>query len=166
MLLLLVGLVATWLMLDRLVPPEVHEAASADVRDGDTLIVAGNRVRLYGIDAPEYHQSCRDAAGKLWPCGLQARTRLVDLTKAGPISCTVRATDQYDRKVAQCTNGSDVDLARAMVESGFAISPASRGTAAYAEEEAQAQQAKRGIWQGTFETPATWRSAHPRGVRE
>ena len=40
----------------------------ATVIDGDTIVVAGERVRLQGIDAPELHQTCT-AYGQPWACG-------------------------------------------------------------------------------------------------
>jgi len=33
------------------------------------LQVAGTRVRLYGVDAPESAQSCKDSAGRDYACG-------------------------------------------------------------------------------------------------
>ncbi|MCS6855826.1 MAG: hypothetical protein NZ523_13890, partial [Elioraea sp.] len=44
---------------------------SALVQDGDTLTIAGTRIRLHGVDAPELDQTClRD--GLPWPCGREA----------------------------------------------------------------------------------------------
>ena len=40
--------------------------------DGDTLDMAGIRVRLFGIDAPEGAQNC-DRSGARWACGTDAR---------------------------------------------------------------------------------------------
>lgn len=37
--------------------------------DGDTLEVAGTRVRFYGVDAPESKQLCTDKGGKEYTCG-------------------------------------------------------------------------------------------------
>ncbi len=43
----------------------------ARVIDGDTIEVAGERIRLHGIDAPESGQSCR-RFGVAWQCGAEA----------------------------------------------------------------------------------------------
>ena len=40
----------------------------ARVIDGDTLDVAGQRIRLYGIDAPEKNQTCQ-IEDVSWACG-------------------------------------------------------------------------------------------------
>jgi hypothetical protein len=39
------------------------------VLDGNSLKVDGENIRLTGIDAPELHQTCRDAQASEWPCG-------------------------------------------------------------------------------------------------
>ena len=56
-------------------------ASAADLRgparviDGDTIEVAGQRVRLHGIDAPEHRQPCiKD--GCAWACGEAATDAL------------------------------------------------------------------------------------------
>ena len=41
----------------------------ARVIDGDTLDIAGTRIRLHGIDAPEAQQSCQHGAGRPYGCG-------------------------------------------------------------------------------------------------
>jgi endonuclease YncB( thermonuclease family) len=159
---LLAGLAALWLYSDRLFPPEKISAPSAIIRDGDTLVLAGKTFRLYGIDAPEYHQMCKDNAARDWPCGQAARLQLAAMAASGNIICEPQAVDRYNREVARCASATVPDLARAMVEAGLAISPAERGSAAYADEEDTARAEKRGIWQGTFQDPADYRSAHPR----
>jgi endonuclease YncB( thermonuclease family) len=159
---LLSGLVTLWLYSDQLFPPEKIAAPTATIRDGDTLVLSGRTFRLYGIDAPEYRQTCKDGAGRDWPCGQAARLQLAALAAAGSIICEPQAVDRYGRDVARCASATAPDLARFMVEAGLAISPAERGSAVYADEEDAARSAKRGIWQGAFQMPAEYRLAHPR----
>jgi endonuclease YncB( thermonuclease family) len=158
----LICLGALWLLSDRLFLPEQITAASAKVRDGDTITLNESNYRLFGIDAPEYKQSCKDAKGVDWPCGKAARAMLESHVLAGTITCLPQAEDQYDRKVAKCSSATTPDLGAAMVQAGLAVSPANRGTAPYAEEEGAARSAKRGIWQGDFVMPDAYRAANPR----
>ena len=39
----------------------VSVAAETIITDGDTLLLDGERIRLFGMDAPEGGQSCKDA---------------------------------------------------------------------------------------------------------
>lgn len=126
--------------------------------DGDTLDMAGTHVRIAGIDAPELRQTC-ERDGKPWRCGEAARRALAEALRAGPVTCTARGRDRYDRPLAQCSAGG-LDLADHMVRQGLAVAYLGR---AHAAAEAEARAARRGIWAGTFEAPADWRTAHPRG---
>lgn len=161
---ILIALLGLWAFSDRFFPPEIITAPVATVRDGDTLIVNATTFRLYGIDAPEYRQTCKDAKGTDWPCGKAARSQLEAYVLPGSIACEPRAEDRFNRKVAKCASATVPDLAEAMVQAGLAISPAARGTAAYGDAEDLAKAAKRGIWQGGFDNPADYRVLHPRGV--
>jgi len=44
-------------------------AGRASVVDGDTIEIAGQRIRFDGIDAPESRQVCRTASGEAYRCG-------------------------------------------------------------------------------------------------
>jgi len=46
------------------------------VIDGDTFEMAGKRIRLHGIDAPESGQQCKDANSKSYRCGQMAAKQM------------------------------------------------------------------------------------------
>lgn len=125
-------------------------AGHARVVDGDTLVIDAQKVRLFGIDAPEHDQLCKDAQGRDWPCGEAARDRLGVLA-AGLVRCAGRGRDRYDRLLAVCSAGGR-DLNAALVSEGMA--EAYRKYARdYVPEEAQARAAQRGIWAGPHLAP-------------
>jgi endonuclease YncB( thermonuclease family) len=159
-LLLLGGMVLLWAWGDRWLVPEEISGTRVHARDGDTLTIGDVAIRIAGIDAPEYHQSCTGANGRQWLCGQAARTRLAELIAPGEVRCAVEATDKYHRRVARCAARGTADVGEAMVRAGLAISPAMRGQARYADAEDSARAAKRGIWAGSFATPADWRASH------
>lgn len=134
----------------------------ARVVDGDTLHVAGETIRLHGIDAPEGRQSCTAADGRAWACGTWATQELRALA-GGSVRCTGVERDGYGRLVARCT-GAQGDLGAAMVARGAAVAYL-RYAQDYIDEEKQASLAQRGLWAGAFERPETWR-AQARLVRQ
>ncbi len=160
--LVILALVGIWAFKDVIFPPEVMTGAQVKVRDGDTLTLAGKDVRLYGIDAPEYRQSCKNVEGKDWPCGTVARAKLVALIGGAPLTCVAKATDKFGRAVATCSTPKVPDLGLALVESGFAISGSGEGEGPYTISESLAEVEHRGIWQGEFTRPDQWREANPR----
>ena len=88
---------------------------SPRVVDGDTLhFPSGEKVRLWGIDAPERTQRCGAIA-----CGLQAAIELRSLVSGHTVRCSRRGTDIYGRTLATCSVGG-TDLAFWMVRRGFA----------------------------------------------
>ncbi len=121
------------------------------VIDGDTIDLAGQRVRLAGIDAPERDQTCGKASGERWPCGDAARSRLAALVRNKSLTCQPRTYDRYGRLVARCEVGTD-DLAGQLVREGLALA-----TEGYVFEQADASLRHAGLWQGPFERPADWR---------
>ncbi len=131
--------------------------ARPGVVDGDTFTLGPDRIRLWGVDAPEGRQVCRDGRGETYRCGDAARERLKALIGNRRIDCRQRDRDQYGRSVSQCRAGG-VDLGEAMVRAGWAVEyrTFSRGT--YAAAEAEAKAAKRGLWAGTFEPPSAYRA--------
>lgn len=140
----------------RLDPPPPPVAGSARASDGDSFRLAGERIRLLGLDAPELSQDCASADGGRWPCGRAARDRLARLLATGPVECRPEDRDRYDRLLARCSIGSD-DIGAVLVAEGLAVSAGD-----YWPEEQAARKAGRGIWAGTFERPGDWRDDHPR----
>ena len=62
----------------------------AKVIDGDSLRVDDATVRLFGVDAPEYQQTCADARGQPYGCGRAAKRALAALIDGAVIRCEVR----------------------------------------------------------------------------
>lgn len=132
----------------------------ASVIDGDTIEIHGERIRLASIDAPETGQTCQDAAGAEWRCGVEA-ARLLDRMLLGKIvSCESSGRDRYRRLIASCTfpgeDGHAVSVNGLMVYAGFALAYRRYGREHVAAED-DARLARRGMWAGEFETPEDWR---------
>ena len=128
--------------------------------DADTLEVAGQKVRLQGIDAPESGQSCRPAGGPRYSCGEQATEAL--RTRIGPdaVTCTIEGRDRYMRALGICYATDGTDLNGWLVRQGHALAYR-RYSTTYVPEEDQAKAAQAGLWAGEFIKPWDWR----RGVR-
>ncbi|CAN7728653.1 thermonuclease family protein [Mesorhizobium sp. LjNodule214] len=126
---------------------------AAIVNDGDSITLGSERIRMRGIDAPEYQQTChKDGAD--YPCGKLARQSLVRLIAGRPVSCSGWQRDRYGRLLGDCKAGS-TDLNRAQVEAGWAVA-----YGGFETEEAGARAGKTGIWAGSFDEPQDWRDTH------
>ena len=130
-------------------------AAEYRVVDGDSLESGERRIRLDGIDAPEFVQNCYDATDASYPCGLEALKYLENLIQDSEVQCDcLPEPDIYGREMCECF-ADDVSLNRAMVFGGYAVTYRSDR---YAAAEQNAKEAKRGIWQGRFMRPALFRA--------
>jgi endonuclease YncB( thermonuclease family) len=128
-------------------------AGAAVVNDGDTLTIAGERIRLRGIDAPEYAQTCSRSGAK-YACGREAREALRQMIGANSVACSGWQRDRYGRLLGDCTAGP-TDLNRSLVEDGWAVA-----FGGYEAEETSARKAGRGLWAGEFDRPRQWRDTH------
>ncbi|WP_316979778.1 thermonuclease family protein [Shumkonia mesophila] len=133
----------------------------AQVTGGDTLKVEGERIRLFGVDAPESGQACTRADGRSWPCGAEASAALKRLVAeaGGQVSCIIEVRDAGGWAVSTCEAGG-LDLGAAMVRSGLALA-GRQYSARYAALEAEAKHRGAGLWAGSFEAPWDWRRANP-----
>ncbi len=139
-------------------PPNLALSQHQVVRvvDGDTLTIAGERIRLFGIDAPEKSQPCLNGDGAQWRCGIWAQSRLQEIVALGPLRCDALSKDRYGRTVARCfADGKDV--AAEMVASGAAFAYR-KYSLDYVGVEKEAFLKQRGIWSGKAEAPSSFRA--------
>ena len=129
-------------------------SGTASVVDGDTIIVQGRRVELFGIDAPEIKQTCRKG-GMAWPCGEDAADYLRNLFADDWVACDQRDRDRLGRIVSVCRI-QDRDINADLVRQGWALAHRDPSTDYVAVEEA-AKDAGAGIWSGRFIPPSEWR---------
>ena len=110
----------------------------ASIIDGDTLEIHGNRIRLWGVDAPESDQLCRGEDSLQYRCGAKAANELDAFIAKRPVSCIPISLDQYGRTVATCSVGG-VDLGEWLVRNGLALDwpQYSKGTIRSVQREAE-----------------------------
>ena len=163
-------------------PPPSIELLSGRVRvsDGDTVEITSaadgtkHKIRIWGIDAPETKQLCRDAQGKDYECGKKATEKMKELL-GETATCEVKQRDQYGRAVARCYRGiktereleennndgdnnksnksksKNLDAGLALVESGDAVAYRQFSKGFYEPAEKISKEKKIGIWSGEFE---------------
>jgi endonuclease YncB( thermonuclease family) len=127
----------------------------ASVIDGDTIEIHGQRIRIWGIDAPESRQLCH-VQGNPWRCGQRAALALSDWIGHQTVACAERDRDRYGRVVATCSVAGE-GVAVWLVRHGWALDWPRYSKGAYAGPQREAAAARAGIWQGDFEKPWEWR---------
>ncbi len=129
-------------------------AFAGQVYDGDTIEVEGQLARLHGIDAFELGQTCLDARGKPWRCGVAAKAALAERIEGQALQCVVLDEHRDGWYIARCRSEDGTDLGAYMVRSGLALAE----TDDYQAEQADARQRRAGVWGGAFMPPWQWRS--------
>jgi endonuclease YncB( thermonuclease family) len=130
----------------------------ASVIDGDTIEIRGQRIRLFGIDAPEGGQTCQDAAGRTYRCGQRAAQALDYRISGSAVYCDPQDTDRYGRVVAICRAWGE-DLNAWMVGLGWALAYRAYSMR-YVPAEDLARARRAGMWAGEFMLPWEWRRSH------
>lgn len=153
------ALIDEWIDPPRRIAIDVQQIRIAD---GDSFSIGGQKLRLDGIDAPEYRQTCNDASGAPWECGKASRASLELMLGQPGLSCVADAVDKYGRQIAICSSAIVADIGSAQVLAGMAVSHEYFGVRDYGEQEDIAQNSKLGIWAGTFSPPDEWRETHAR----
>jgi endonuclease YncB( thermonuclease family) len=127
--------------------PGVFRATNPYVIDGDTLSIAGARIRLAGIDAPERGQAQ----------GQDATSHLRHLLSAGEVQIVPLTYDKYGRIVARVICEGR-DICRQMVIDGYAISD--DFTRSYKAEMKRAKRSRSGLWaKGGIQNPRAFRKS-------
>ncbi len=127
----------------------------ARVIDGDTIDIAGQRIRLHGIDTPESRQTCARGEREV-RCGRAATAALRRLIDNEPVSCQERDVDRYGRIVAVCLNTEGQDVGAELVREGWALAYR-QFSLDYVGEELEAKATKAGLWSMDFVEPWEWR---------
>ena len=141
--------------------PTAAVEGRAPLYAGATLEIAGVRVRIWGVDAPESAQTCQARDGR-HGCGQRAANGLDGLIAGRPVACRKKDTDRYGRMVARCTVGGE-DIGGWLVREGLAVRYGPYAGSAYLAEERAARENAAGVWAGSFENPWGWRRAHRSG---
>lgn len=117
---------------------------SPTISDGDTFRCAGERVRLYGVDAPEIRHGQKPAQ----PYAYEAQERLRQLTR-GPVTCEPAGNrqDRYGRLVMRCA-GLVPDIGAQLVREGLAVELQRFSKGEYEAREDDARARRRGVWSG------------------
>lgn len=103
--------------------------------DGDTFIASGQRIRLWGVDAPEKDE----------PHSYTATLYLETLLEYGVLKCKFISEDRYQRSVMQCyVDGKDV--ASDLVKFGLARDDYRYSKGYYKDDEYSARYKKIGVW--------------------
>lgn len=87
-------------------------AKVSKILDGDTFTLSGEsrRIRVWGLDAPEWNH----------PGGAAATANLRGMISGKRLRCAVLDIDRYGRLVAQCFLPDGRDIAAEMIRSGTA----------------------------------------------
>ena len=136
----------------------------ASVVDGDTIEIHSVRIRLFGIDAPESDQLCRNEESDLYRCGQKASNELSSFIGARPVQCVEVDRDRYKRLVSVCNVGG-TDIGDWLVRKGFALDWPQYSKGSYAEAQADARKHERGMWSGSFKDPWIYRTCRRSGKK-
>lgn len=80
-----------------------------DVRDGDTIEVSENLIRLWAVNCEEIES----------PGGLRAKLAITELVRGRTLNCTLTGEWSHDRQIGRCVLRDGFDLGAAMI--GFGL---------------------------------------------
>ena len=143
---------------------EIKEiSGNAQIIDGDTIKINSKKIRLHGIDAPEFKQMCKKPYltiiffnfTKDYPCGKISTQKLQKKINNKVITCKILDIDRYKRLIGECYK-RNLNLNSWLVSNGYAVAYR-KYSKKYISNEITAKNKKKGIWQGKFEMPWDYR---------
>jgi hypothetical protein len=139
---------------------------SPTIQSSGSITLDGLNVTLWGVDALAADQQCwhGDVA---WDCGAEALAALRHYTANHLIRCVSKSDFGGGHVSAQCfrqNNAGDDDIARYLVQQGWARDLKDISDGAYAYDETDARQARRGVWTSRFQTSSDWQNGNQRFV--
>lgn len=138
-------------------------SGNAQIIDGDTIKINSKKIRLYGIDAPEFKQKCKKpyltiiffTFTKDYPCGKISTQKLQKKINNKVITCKILDIDRYKRLIGECYK-RNLNLNSWLVSNGYAVAYR-KYSKKYISNEINAKNEKKGLWQGKFEMPWDFR---------
>lgn len=128
-----------------------------EITDADTVIIAGEKVRILDMDAPETDQFCLDSKGDAWNCGIAARDALAKRVGSRSWECAGTVHDTFRRLLVSCVV-DNVNISQWMVRAGWALSPTHKGYShRFDGDQELARGENVGLWAGAFIAPWDWR---------
>ena len=143
---------------------EIKEiSGNAQIIDGDTIKINSKKIRLHGIDAPEFKQMCKKPYLKIiffrftkdYPCGKISTQKLQKKINNKVITCKILDIDRYKRLIGECYK-KNLNLNSWLVSNGYAVAYR-KYSKKYISNEINAKNEKKGLWQGKFEMPWDFR---------
>lgn len=131
------------------------------VIDGDSFEVAGTKIRLHGIDAPENDQICQTEQGADWACGGWITRVVTDRYSGQTARCEAIELDRYGRTVARCSALGE-DVAAWLVREGMAFAYV-KYSSDYVALEREAAAVDRGLHAVRLQTPSQHRQTRAKG---
>lgn len=111
-------------------------SAEMQIAGDDTVLINAQKLHLHGIALPSADEICTTSAGRIWPCGRNAREQLAKAAALDEITC-----QPAERGTAICRIGG-LDIGALLVKEGLA-----KAAGDYQDLEDRARAAKIGLWE-------------------
>jgi len=136
------------------VTEDVQSHQAIKIIDGDTIELSSEKMRLFGIDAPEKGQPCKRNNAP-YDCGAASTEHLEFMLTGTKVECVKKEKDRWGRYIALCSADGE-DVSQLMVRHGWAVAYRDYSTA-YIEDEEFAKSNRLGMWSKEFSIPSEWR---------